>query len=175
VVALAGLLTGCGSGQGQHVVYQVLTGYFSRFPASTADIIDLGVPELYDQTSQPVRLRSVTPVSWPAAVHIRGLTAYNYKQADGGVIGTFGDLPKQCPRQYVPHPLSVVVTEPHAYSAWFVVFTITIARPGRYHLNRLKISYTTGGHPGWQYQNLDTEIVVTRESRPTVFGHPCGP
>ncbi len=173
-MALAGLLTACGSGAGQ-AVYSVQTGYFARFPYTTADIIDLGLPELYDQTSQPVRLLWVTPVHWPAAIRLHSITAYNYYQAGAGVISALGDLPKECPREFVPHPLSVVMTAAHSTSDWFVVFALTISRPGRYYLSQVKIGYTTRGQQGWQYQNLDTELVVTRASRPTIIGHPCAP
>jgi hypothetical protein len=52
------------------------------------------------------------------------------------------------------------VTPPQADSAWFVLIAFTISKVGRYHLNRVKIGYTTNGHRGWQYQNLNITIRV---------------
>ena len=47
-----------------------------------------------------------------------------------------------------------------AFASWLVVIAVTVARPGRYYLGRAKISYTTGGQNGWQYQNLNTTLYV---------------
>jgi hypothetical protein len=59
------------------------------------------------------------------------------------------------------------VTRPHSESPWNVVLAVTFARPGTYHLVRDKIVYTTRGHTGWQYQELDTTITVTAASKGT--------
>ncbi len=41
------------------------------------------------------------------------------------------------------------------------MLAVTFARPGIYHLERAKIFYTTDGHSGWQYQDLDTTMTIT--------------
>ena len=52
------------------------------------------------------------------------------------------------------------VTRPHAYANWLIVIAFTIVKPGRCYLGRAKIDYTAGGQRGWQYQNLNTRIVI---------------
>ena len=47
------------------------------------------------------------------------------------------------------------------------MLAVTFAKPGRYHLSRVKIFYTAAGHAGWQYQILDTTMTVTAASKGT--------
>lgn len=128
------------------------------------DVVDLGLPDLYNRTSQSVRLRAVTLVSAPEAVHLRSITAYVYPKSGGLGIGR-GDLLRYCRKTDRPFPVTVAVARPHSYANWLVVIAFTIAKPGRYYIGRAKISYTIGGKNGWQYQNLNT----------TIFGIPAPP
>jgi hypothetical protein len=169
---VAGLIAGCGS-ESQMDAYGLQTGYTAQGEATTSTIDDLGLPELYNQTSRPLRMLWVRPAGWPAAVRVLSITAYNYYQVGSGVISAYGDLPRECPKLYRPHPLTEVITAPHANSDWFVVIAFMIPRPGRYHLNQVTIGYETGGRRYWQYQNLDTEIIVTRSRAPDSVAHPC--
>jgi hypothetical protein len=41
----------------------------------------------------------------------------------------------------------------------------TITKPGRYHINRIKIAYTAQGHKAWQYQYLFTTLYI-KAARP---------
>jgi len=47
-----------------------------------------------------------------------------------------------------------------------VVISFSIAKPGFYHFNRVKIRYVTDGHRGWQYQNLETSYKVVNPPLP---------
>ncbi len=47
------------------------------------------------------------------------------------------------------------------------MLAITFAKPGRYHLVRAKVFYTTGTQSGWQYQTLDTTMTVSAASKGT--------
>jgi hypothetical protein len=172
-IAAAVLAVGCGGSGSGVVAYSLQTGYTAQGQATTSTIIDLGLPELYHQTSRPVRMLWVRPAGWPAVVHLISVTAYNYFEVGSGIIADYGDLPRECPKLYRPHPLTDVVTAPHEASDWFVVLAFTIPRPGRYHLNRVKIGYEAGGQRYWQYQNTDTEWAVTRSSVPDTDNHAC--
>ena len=69
-----------------------------------------------------------------------------------------------------PAPVSAVVVSPHAYAKWFLVLSVTFARPGRYHLGRVRIDYTTGGQDGWQYQNIGyTMTIVLHDAKLPAF------
>jgi hypothetical protein len=126
---------------------------------------DLGLPLLHNLSAHMVRLRSVQLVSVPKVVLVESVTAYKYGNG-GGVALTRGDLLKgPCRRYMPPFPVTDVVTPPHADSAWYVILAFVITRPGRYHITRARISYVTDGHVGWQYQNLNTTLVI-RQARP---------
>src|SRR5262249_44723589 len=77
-----------------------------------------------------------------------------------GVGVIFGNLLKDCPdlKQYA---VTAAVTPPHAETQWNIVLAITFAKPGRYDLHRVKIFYSADGHRGWQYQNLNTTMIIS--------------
>ena len=113
-----------------------------------------------ERDQSPVRLISVSLAKAPAEVQTLYVRAYNYGHTKDVAIGAAGDLPKECPAQYVPHGISAFITPAHSDTPWFVVITFTISRPGRYNLPRLMIRYTTGGRVGWQYQNINATVVI---------------
>ena len=78
-----------------------------------------------------------------------------------------GDLLRYCRATDKPYPVSADVTPPHSDSPWNVILAITFAKPGRYHLVRAKVFYTTGAQSGWQYQTLDTTMTVSAASKGT--------
>ena len=136
-------------------------------PAPVHEILDLGLPPIHNMSSSTVRLRSVQIVSLPAAIRVQSVRAYKWRQVGAGWLqNAFGDLPKQCPREYTPQPLTEVVTKPRSDSSWMVVIALTISKPGFYHIHKVKIRYIAGGKEGWQYQNLDTKIRAFRGHYP---------
>jgi hypothetical protein len=151
------LAAGC-SGGGARTVFAVPSGFGQGLRGvRPVDVVDLGLPDLYNLTDQSIRLRAVTLVSPPRAVHVRSITAYVYPSSGGLGIGR-GDLLRYCRKTDRPYPVTAAVAPRHGYTNWLVVIAFTIARPGRYYIGRAKISYTIGGHNGWQYQNLNTTI-----------------
>jgi hypothetical protein len=157
---------------GQRVVFPVATGFSQGLRRSTpVDIIDVGVPALYNLTGKAVQVRKVTLVAVPAAVRLLDVTAHP-GQATGIVAG---NLRKLCRHSYPSYPVTAAVTRPHAESNWFLVLAVNFTRPGRYYLGKVKIYYTTGGQNGWQYQNLFTTILVQPappDARPLFGGCP---
>jgi len=177
LTSLAGLLTavllavGCspksGSG-GEGVVLTVATGFSQGMPATTSDVVDLGLPALHNISGHSVGLRGVSLVSVPNAVHVRSVTAYLYTSRNGAGLGIgHGDWQKYCRKRDMPQPVTDIVIPPHSDSKLFVVIAMTFARPGSYYLGRAKIYYTTNGQPGWQYQSLYTTIVITAARKDT--------
>lgn len=149
---------------GEQVVFYVATGFGQGISATTNDVVDLGVPGLYNLSDRSVRLTAVTLVSAPKPVRIRSVTAYEIPP--WGALGLgHGNLLRRCQKADRPYPVTAAVTPPHAEPRWEVVIAFTVARPGWYYLGRAKISYTTNGQPGWQYQNLFATITV-RAARP---------
>jgi hypothetical protein len=167
VLACAAVLAaGCSGGTGsERTVFAVASNFGQGLRGvRPIDVVDLGLPDLYNRTGQSVRLRAVTLVSPPRAVHLRSITAYVYPKSGGLGIGR-GDLLRYCRKADRPYPVTAAVARPHSYANWLVVIAFTIARPGRYYIGRAKISYTVAGKNGWQYQNLNT----------TIFGIPVPP
>jgi hypothetical protein len=151
------LAAGCSSG-GERDVFEVGTGSGQGLHGvRPVDVVDLGLPDLRNVTDQSIRIRAVTLVSPPRAVHVRSVTAYVFPEAGGLGMGR-GDLLRYCRKTDRPYPVTAAIVPPHAYANWLVVIAFTVARPGRYYIGRAKISYTIGGHSGWQYQNLNTTV-----------------
>jgi len=158
----AAMLSACSSAASsarEHVVFAVRTGFGQGMTAHPIDVIDMGLPDLYNISDQAVRLSHVSLVGAPSAVHLRSVTAYVYPAAGGLGIGR-GNFLRRCRKQDKPYPVTAAVTRPHAYANWLIVMAFSIVKPGRYHLGRAKIYYTTAGRRGWQYQNLNTTVVI---------------
>jgi hypothetical protein len=152
-----------GPGGREQVVLKVINGLQVGGPAPMHEILDLGLPPIRNISDHTVRIRSVQIVSPPAAIHVLNIRAYKWRQVGFGWLqNAFGDLPKQCPREWKPHTVTAVVTGPHSNSNWMIVIALTIAKPGSYHLHKVKISYIADGQEGWQYQNFDTKIRAFR-------------
>jgi hypothetical protein len=166
---LAGVLlaAGCSSPAGPRVVFPVMTGSTDTVPTHVDEIEDVGLPDLSNVTGQPVRLQSVRLIGAPGAVRVLSVRAYSMDRVGyGGILAQAGDLPVECPGQFVPAPVSSFTIPPHASAAWFVVISLLITRPGTYHITRAKIAYIQGGQSGWQYQNLGTTFIVRNPPRP---------
>jgi hypothetical protein len=153
------LLAGCSPapGTGGSKAFATVTGFSQGGPASTIDTVDIGVPGSNNITGHSVRWERVSLVSAPAAVHLRSVFAYG---PGPGVGVVFGNILKNCPEDK-PYPVNAAVTPPHAETQWNIVLVITFAKPGRYDLHRVKIFYVTDGHRGWQYQNLNTTMIIS--------------
>jgi hypothetical protein len=112
-------------------------------------------------------------------LRVLNVRAYNYQQTHEGISGMAGDLAKECPKTFRPRSISSFVTPPHRSTQWFIVIAFTISRPGRYHLRRIKITYTARGHTHWQYLSIGTTMVITNPPRPGPRPLPskevCGP
>jgi hypothetical protein len=137
----------------QRNVFEVYppNGYFGG-PAYLERTMDLGFPPLHNDSGQPVRLRSVQLVS--PGPHARLLSSYAYLWAPSYAAQTtsgFGDLPKECPGEYVARSLRVAVTKARSDSPWSVMLVLRFTRPGTYRIWKVKLSYWVDGHPGWQY------------------------
>jgi hypothetical protein len=102
----------------------------------------------------------------PASLRTLSVYAYSYKDIRQGLISQAGVLYKECPREFRPHPVSVVTVGPHSDANWLVVISFAISRPGIYHLGRVRLDYTTQGHKGWQYQNINATVTVKNPPLP---------
>jgi hypothetical protein len=172
VAALTACVLACGgcSTAGENAVFTVVTGQSTSATARTTDLVDLGVPDLYNQSTQTVRLRDVRLVSVPRYVHLMRVIAYLHSQTGIGQIGyAYGDFVEHCRRQMTPYPVSSVVVRPHSYAKWYLVLSVTFAKPGRYYLGRVRIDYTAGGQAGWQYQNIHYTMTMTLHNKLPAF------
>jgi hypothetical protein len=159
-------------------VFAVATGFSTTMPDRTREIIDIGIYPLRNLTGTAVRLISVSFANAPREVHTLNVHAYNYDHTRDVPLGAEGDLPVECPAQYVPHDVGSFVTPAHSDTPWFIVIEFTISKPGRYYLGRLMLRYETGGHKGWQYQNINATVIVKNPPlpgpRPVPASAACG-
>jgi hypothetical protein len=182
ILALVGgvsLAAACGTSDGPQTVFSRERGVTASGPTHVDEINDESVPGLHNLSDHPVRLRSVKVVDAPRSLHLLNVHAYSIKHVGyGGVVGQTGDLPSECPGQFVPHPISSFVVPAHRDAGYFVVIAFTFSEPGRYHIRRIKIYYTTDGKDGWQYQNLNRMYAVSNPPLPGLRPEPksavCG-
>ncbi|HET7015581.1 MAG TPA: hypothetical protein VFI65_16810 [Streptosporangiaceae bacterium] len=161
------LVAGCSSGQ--QAAFTVHSGFRSTLPLHTLEPADIGLSTewLHDETDHSVRITSVRFVDPPRALHMLNVYAYSFKDTNNaGVITQLGVLYKECPAEYKPHVIDSVSFPAHVDAPYFAVLAFTIARPGVYHLDRVRIDYRTDGNAGWQYQNTNTTITVKNPPLP---------
>jgi hypothetical protein len=163
--ALVSLASGgcAGAPGGQRIVFPLTTGNVRWTGSSHIDeITDIGVPlgsNVSDATVRLVALRLVDP---PAGLRMREVDAYSTRGLPFGQFPFYlGDLPAECPKYYGhPRPVSAVTVAPHSQVDWIVSIVVTMSKPGRYHFGRVKITYTSHGVQGWQYQNLHLTLRI---------------
>src|SRR5262249_13418519 len=130
---------GCGD-NGQRNVFPTGPGSVSESgPGRVDEIENLTVPGLHSNSDQPVRLRSIRILDQPPAVRVLNVRAYNINKVGYGGTSVEGDLPSECPGQFVPHPIGSFTIAPHKDSAWMVIVEFKVSKPGVYHLRRLKV------------------------------------
>jgi hypothetical protein len=137
---LASLVPACSSAPGpggpERAVFRIeMKGVQEHGPDPFDQLADVQVPQMYNQSSSTVRVASVRLLAPPKGVRVVRETAYRWSV--NGVtpgFGDSGDLPKECPKIYKPHPVTAAVTAPHAYSNWIVILAMRCAkqlRPGK--------------------------------------------
>jgi hypothetical protein len=156
IAVVAGLLGCSGPGNGEATVLPLTIGCCDGGHATTIDTVDIGVPLGRNVTGFSVRLEHVSLVPASSAVHLDAV--FTYPPGPGiGLVS--GNLIKGCPH-YKAYPVTAAVARPHAQMRWNLVIALTFVKPGRYDVRRVKISYLTDGHSGWQYQAVNTTIDV---------------
>ncbi len=169
ILALA-LAAGCsslppGPDGAERVVFALNGGFQQTDHERNIDEVDLGVTELQNTSTHIVRIRSLSLVNPPKALKMDSVVAYRYA-GQGGIAVTDGNLLKGPCRRYMrPYPVTDAVIPPHHLSDWFFIIGFTIAKPGHYYINRIKIAYTTQGQKAWQYQYLFTTLHI-KAARP---------
>jgi hypothetical protein len=152
VVALIGAAAvGCSTNGQRNVFPDGRYGVTASVPAHVDEIQDLTVPTLHNNTDHPVRLLSVRIVGQPPAVNVLNVRAYNINMLGYAGLNSVGDLPGECPADFVPHLIGSFTIEPHKDSAWMIIVAFKISKPGVHHLRKLRISYSIDGVRGWQY------------------------
>jgi hypothetical protein len=124
------LIAGCtANSDGSRDVFAVQQGVTQGGPASTADIVDIGLPLLHNMTAHAVTLRWVRLAGHFNGMRVLNVTAYQYSQGGEGIAAGLGDLRKHCREEMTPYPVARAVTRAHADSNWLIIIAITFSRP----------------------------------------------
>ena len=162
-LGLSILVTGCSAaagGSGQDIVFPIHSGFSQGGPAMTSEILDIGVP-LINTSAHPVHLTGITLTGTARTADVRYVIAF--RNTSGSLGLTTGDM-RSCPGA---HSVTAVTMAPRqTWPHWYAVIAVAFPRPGHYKIRRARISYTTSGHAGWQYQNLNTYMTVTADGQP---------
>lgn len=126
----------------------------------TQETTDL-VIQFWNLTAAPVRLVRLSLVGDQPAVRLIGTAVYNSGPTGGFPVEMVGNLPRECPRDYVPSPITSLTVRPHQWSRWFAVVAIKILKPGTYHIGNVRIDYSTPSGPGWQNWNTHMTLRVS--------------
>ena len=148
IVALlsALLVAGCtATSDGSQNVFTVQRGVTQGGPASTVDVVDIGLPSLHNLTARTVTLRWVRLVEHYKGMRILSVTAYKYSQVAEGIAAGLGDLRKHCRKEMIPYPVAGDATPPDKDSNWLIIIAMSFSKPGRYGIKRAKIGYRTNG------------------------------
>jgi hypothetical protein len=166
VVLLAGalLIATCGIGVGlavgQRPAIRLVIGFEQGGPATTADVVDVGVPIFTNRTGLPIRLHQITFAV--RSFHVRLVRVIAFRaDRDGYISATRGDLVQHCHAAYQFVPVTNVVIPPHADTDWEVMVVVRFDAPGRYQLAPVRITYAEAGRAAWQQQNLNTTMVIS--------------
>ncbi|SRR6266567_7647319 len=168
------LVAGCTApSDGSQNVFTVQRGVTQGGPASTVDVVDIGLPLLHNMTARTVTLRWVRLAGHYKGMRILSVTAYKYSQVGEGIAAGLGDLRKHCREQMTSYPVAGDATPPYKDSNWLIIIAMTFSKPGRYNFKRAEIGYRTNGQDGWQYQNLDITVNVHKAkpgTKPVLVG-----
>ena len=103
---LALLISGCATASdGSQDVFVVQHGVTQGGPASTIDVVDIGVPLLHNMTASTVTLRWVRLAEHYRGMRVLYVTAYKYSQVGEGIAAGLGDLRKRCGKEMTPYPV----------------------------------------------------------------------
>ncbi len=157
-------LPGCSGNLGAHQVF-VNTTESLHGPAHTDELVDV-VVEFTNMTDKAVHLSSLSLSGRQPEIRYISARVYDMRHLGYFPAVGLGDLPKECPHLYIPAPVKSLAVAPHQYSRWFGVVTIRILKPGRYTIREIKVTYSTGGKQGWQYQSTNLTLTVRNPPLP---------
>lgn len=120
-VAAVLLASGCAASPGPVFggTHPAPAGDFISGMVITHAIYVIMVPDLHNHTSHSVHVTSIRLVSPDTpAVRVLNVTAYPYDRIFGTAFVDEGNLGKNCPQMYVPHPVTDVVIPPHSDTSY---------------------------------------------------------
>jgi hypothetical protein len=172
VLALAGalvvpgllLIAGCGSG-GPSKVFQNAPPGFDIYTVNVAEPTDI-ILYFVNVSGEAVRLVSVSVPSASKAMQVIDTSVYDRRRIGYSPASGLGILPEECPRNYIPAPVSSLTVPAHSGSPWIASVTIRFDRPGTYWLSRFKIDYTTSQGSGWDYLINPVRLTVREPALP---------
>lgn len=164
LVAAILAITGCTGSLDNHRVFANSSENL-KGTVHTDEIVDV-VVEFDNITDSAVRLSAMSLADFPPYIHLVGTSSYDSRRLGYFPAENLGDLPKECPHEYVPSAIDSITVKPGQLSNWFGVLAIRILKPGRYTLRRIRIAYSVDGRPGWQYQNTNLTLRVRNPPLP---------
>jgi hypothetical protein len=158
ILAALSILAACSvrpSGS-QAPVFRPFGGFTLTSPVHTHDLSDAGIPRFQSVSSDPIRVTGARLVSVPGGGREGPTYAYADAQTKEGVYTELGDLPKRCPNVFKPLQPPYPTIRTGRTSDFFLVMTLTMPKPGVYHLPPFIVSYkdVSTGKSGVQVMKL---------------------
>lgn len=156
-------LTGC-AGSPDTVFANPSGGYFT-YTVNVDEPTDI-ILYLTNTSGQPVHLVSISVPSPSKPMRLISTSVYDVRKIGYQPATDLGILPLECPRNYVPHPVSSLTVPAHAGSPWVASVAIRFDKPGVYWLHRFRIDYTTPQGSNWEYLIDPVKLTVREPARP---------
>ena len=158
-------------------VFAPFSGMSFNFPMHNREILDLGVSQLHNTSDDPVRITGVKLIDIPKVVHQGRVDAFTYKQTQSGVYGETGDLPKRCPKVFLPLNRPYPVIRAGRDARYYLTVQVRIHRPGRYTVDSAQVSYVDlkTHKTGDQVMHLSVTVRVKPGPARTLPQSSCGP
>lgn len=142
---LAGVLILCGCSNSQNrspaAVFEEPGGFQLTSHLHTHDTLDVGIPVLQSKAQDPLKVTGARLTAVPGGGSEQPTIAFSNQRVGHGVYDELGDLPKRCPKVYVPLRQPYPSVEPGKPASFFLVMPIRIPRAGDYRLPPLVVSY----------------------------------
>lgn len=154
VIALAAAtsltMNACSSTAGPGAVFQdAPSGGETTYIVNVAEPTDI-ILFFQNTTGDSVHLTAISVPGASPAMRLISTAVYDRRRIGYSPATALGILPKECPNNFVPHPVNSLTIGARETSPWIGVVAVRFSKPGTYLMRKFRIDYTTSRGTGWQ-------------------------
>lgn len=165
ITSITLMVASCSSSNGQRSVFQNAPNGYYTYSVNVDEPADIML-YFINTSGNPVHLTSISIPEPDRAMRLINTSVYDTRKIGDSPATALGILPEECPRNFVPAPVSSLTVPGHSTSPWIASVTIKFNRPGTYWLHRFRIRYTTRQNSDWQYLIDPVRLTVRMPALP---------